>query len=244
MVNIPAIRSDIIAAVEQMDRVICPTSHYHADGIYVREIMIPAGTVIIGHSHWTRHVCTLIQGILVFYKEEEPPQMVTGPMTFVAEPGHKIALAATDVIFQNVHPNPDNIRDLDQLEEIFVEKLKCVSFQKQEISRMPKTDHVVEEYLRLPHGFETAIAIRDSEIHGKGVFISCPFAAGEYIAPFRLGGVDTNISRFINHCDNPNCQVEQVSEEEHYLKASRPIYGTIGDSKGQELTIDYRELLT
>lgn len=242
MVNIPAIRSDIIAAIEEMDRVVCPISHYHAPGIYVREMMIPAGTIAIGHAHKEEHICTLVQGMAIFYKENEKPHTMIGPCTFLSGKGHKIVYAATDIIVQNAHPNPDNIRDQDELEEIFIDKINYVSNRNQEISDLPKTDHNVKEYIKLPQGFETAITIRDSEIHGKGVFVSCPFAIGEYIAPFRVGGMDTEVSRFINHCDNANCQVEKISDEEQILKAARPILGTMGDSKGQELTIDYREL--
>ena len=40
----------------------CPLNHYFSDGIYVREITIPAGMVIVGKIHKHRHPNFLIKG--------------------------------------------------------------------------------------------------------------------------------------------------------------------------------------
>lgn len=244
MVNIPAIRADIVAAIEQMDRVICPISHYHAPGVYVREMMIPAGTIAIGHRHKTEHLCTLVQGVAIFYKDDEKPQMMTGPATFVSGTGHKIVYAATDIIVQNAHPNPDNIRDLDLLEKKYVDYIVCRSeeIDRKEDFEMLGIDHTVADAIELPPGFESVISIRKSPIHGKGVFASCPFSIGEYIVPFKINGRETIVSKYINHAEDACTGIIRATKNEHFLTARKPILGTTGDSIGHELTINYREL--
>lgn len=243
MVNFPAIKQDIISAVESMPQVPCPVTHFFAPGIYVREMFIPAATIAIGHCQRTQHLCTLVSGIAVFYKEDEPPVKIMGPTTFLSGKGHKVVYALTDIKVQNCYPNPDNIRDQDELQKLFVENIgrfdrRLTGPEHGEPKRKIKIDNAVD----LPPGFETAINIRKSNIHGKGVFASWPFAPGEYIAPYELAGQNTIIAKYLNHSYENNCKVIDLIDGEKILIAETPILGDLGDSKGQELTINYEAL--
>ena len=91
------------------------TSHYFAEGVYVREMRIPAGSVVVGKSHRYDEVCILMHGLLMLGIDGDS-KIVQAPYTFTASPGKKAVYVLEDVIIANIHPNPSNTRDLAQIE--------------------------------------------------------------------------------------------------------------------------------
>jgi hypothetical protein len=93
------------------------TKHHFADGIYLREVLIPAGMVAVGKIHKTRHL-TIIASGTVRITTEEGVKEITGPAVFVSEPGtKKAAFAVTDTVVMNPHPNEENTQNMSKLEE-------------------------------------------------------------------------------------------------------------------------------
>jgi hypothetical protein len=78
-----------------------------------------------------------------------------------------------------------------------------------------------------------AVELRDSPIHGKGLFATRDFEAGEIVCPGRLNGKRTPGGRFINHSVCCNVQPEKVGDD-IYAVAMRKIYAN------DELLVDYR----
>ena len=94
--------------------------HLFSEGIYTREIFLEKGMFIIGKIHKLDHTFFLMKGKLLLCTEEGVSE-VEGPYYSTAKAGAKrVALALEDSIFVNVHPNPNNIKDLEKLEEMFV----------------------------------------------------------------------------------------------------------------------------
>jgi len=107
----------------QGDNVICPLKHTFADGIYVREIRIPAGMLITGKIHKHSHPNFLMSGTVDVYTESGGHERLTGPLSMISPPGTKRALySVTDLCWITVHYNPDNTQDLDKLEDIVIAK--------------------------------------------------------------------------------------------------------------------------
>lgn len=243
---------NFLEKIDNLPKVHCPITHHFAPGVYLREMFIPKGTVAVGHFHKEQHFCTLVQGVALFIKEDKKPEMLTGPCTFLADPGHKIVYAATDIIVQNVHPNPDNITDQDKLEELFIAKTGYFDAlikpdphleDKEDFKKLEYIETDETDIIALPMGFKTVLSIRKSEIHGKGIFASYPFEEGAYIGPFKMLGKTTELGKYLNHSKDPNAEIKILSPEEIIVRAKRVINGTMGDSKGEEITIDYRELI-
>ncbi len=46
----------------QQENVNLAVSHYFSDGLYARELTIPAGVILVGAKHKTRHLYTVVQG--------------------------------------------------------------------------------------------------------------------------------------------------------------------------------------
>jgi hypothetical protein len=95
----------------------CPLRHFFAEGVYLREMFIPAGVAIIGHVHRFSCVNVIAFGDIEI-ATEEGNRRVQGPTTFPSAAGTKRAgYALADTVWTTVHANPDNTRDIARLEE-------------------------------------------------------------------------------------------------------------------------------
>lgn len=97
-----------------------PLTHSFSDGIYTREIFIKKGMVVIGKIHKYDHTFFLLKGKLILCTENGVKEIVA-PYYGKAPSGTKrVACAMEDSVFVNVHPNPENITNIEELEEKFV----------------------------------------------------------------------------------------------------------------------------
>jgi len=95
----------------------CPLKHSFSSGIYVREIFIPAGMLVVGKIHKHDHPNFLLKGEVLVVTEEGTEELVA-PMSMISKAGTKRALyAKTDLLWITIHLNPTNTQDLDELEE-------------------------------------------------------------------------------------------------------------------------------
>ena len=90
------------------DTINCPLKHSFSDNIYVREISIPKGTVLVGKIHKHEHPNFLMSG-KVRVVTEETSEVLEGPLSMISSPGTKRALIAlTDLVWITIHHNPTN----------------------------------------------------------------------------------------------------------------------------------------
>lgn len=124
-----SIREEILNFEEQLkategvllgDSDVCPLKHSFSDGIYVREIRIPAGMYIVGKIHKHDHPNFLMSGE-VDVITEAGSETIIGPCSMISSAGTKRALyAVTDLVWVTVHHNPTNTQDLAELEKIVI----------------------------------------------------------------------------------------------------------------------------
>jgi len=97
-----------------------PLKHSFSEGIYTREIFIKKGMFVIGKIHKLDHTFFLMKGKLLLCTEDGVKE-IEAPYYGNAEAGAKrVAVALEDTIFVNVHPNPNNIKEIEKLEDTFV----------------------------------------------------------------------------------------------------------------------------
>jgi hypothetical protein len=95
----------------------CPLKHMFSDGMYVREVTVPEGTLVIGKIHKHEHPAFLLKGEALVVTEYDGIKEMKGPCSFISLAGVKRAVyAKTELIWTTVHLNPENIRDLEKLE--------------------------------------------------------------------------------------------------------------------------------
>jgi len=93
----------------------CPVKHLFASGVYIREIFMPAGSVVIGKIHTTEHFNEIVSGeCIVFTADEEYMTRKAGDI-FVSKAGVQKSLRClTDVVWRTVHAT--NETDVSKIE--------------------------------------------------------------------------------------------------------------------------------
>lgn len=97
----------------------CPLHHFFAEGVYVRQMFIPAGVALVGHIH--RHPCVNVVIGDIEVATERGRERIVGPFTFTSAAGIKRAgYARKDTLWTTIHANPDNERDIAKLEAALI----------------------------------------------------------------------------------------------------------------------------
>ena len=95
-----------------------PVKHHHSPGVYIREITLPAGTVLVGKVHKTRHL-NVVQSGLVTIITPYRKFLVAGPCTFESFEGEqKIGIVHEVCVWSTVHVTDKT--DVDDIVEDIV----------------------------------------------------------------------------------------------------------------------------
>lgn len=245
----------------------CPVLHRFGPGVYIRELHMRAGTLAIGHAQKHDHVNQMICGKVAMVDEGGAIRIVKGRDFSIGKPGRKVGYVIEYTVWQNIFPNPDDCRDVAELERRWLDKSETAQeFERQmgEIQRALRQpdredfEAMLAEYgfdaetvraqseseadlIEMPHEYLLFTVVRPSAIEGEGLFLTWPCAAGEVIAPARIGGKRTPAGRYVNHSPFPNCEWAASDNGDVWLRALREISGCRGGDYGEELTVDYRQ---
>jgi hypothetical protein len=227
------------------------TEHTFLPDVYERKITIPPWVVLTGAAHKTPYRVRLESGTIAV-NTNEGVKTLTGPCEFEAEAGMQRAgrVFEDEVVWVDVYPNPDNLTDLAVLEDLLYvvpdigltdsrnDAQKAIvdygAFLHQLGMSADKVQSIVQiesDLMDMPEGH--FVELRQSPVHGQGMFVTKAYAAGDFICPGRLNGKRTPAGRFINH--SPFSNVEPVEiDGDIYAVATRTI------PAGAELLVDYR----
>ena len=109
----------LLPELRNMPQVDCNTQHYFGPSLYIREVTMPAGTVVIGKAHKAPHMCVMLQGKMILIAEDGSRKEVKAPLTFVGTPGRKVAYIVEDTVFQNIFVTEET--DVEKLELMLVD---------------------------------------------------------------------------------------------------------------------------
>ena len=97
-----------------------PIKHLFADQIYIRQMEMKQGQIVVGAIHNHLHVWFLMKGRVLINNNGEKIEHIA-PCYTVSQPGSKRSIyALEDSIFVNVHKNPSNTKDIEKLEKEIV----------------------------------------------------------------------------------------------------------------------------
>lgn len=109
--------SELVASLSTEPQREMPVQHRFQDGVYLREIFMPADTFVIGHRHRTAHANIILTGVAQVMMDGEMRLVQAGDV-FQSEAGvQKILYVAQDMRWITVHANPDNGTDIAAIEE-------------------------------------------------------------------------------------------------------------------------------
>lgn len=93
-------------------------NHYFSHGVYARELLIPANTILTGEIHKYSNLNILIKGKIKVSIADEI-ELIEAPFVIVSPPGTKrIAHTITDCIWITIHGTHE--RDIDKIKEMFI----------------------------------------------------------------------------------------------------------------------------
>ena len=254
LVDPAAMQSKVVALQDEllnMPQAEVETVHTFLPGIYERKIIVPPWTVLTGAEHKTDYKVRLEKGTIAVNVDDKI-RVLTAPCEFVAKAGAQRAGRVFDeeVVWVDVYENIDDCTDISTLENRLYVVPECgladsrTEVQKAKIdfnaflhqigttqNKMDAIVHITSDLIDMPEG--VAVELRNSPIHGKGLFTTKNFCAGETVCPGRLNGKRTPGGRFINH--SPNCNAVPVKvDDDIYVVAVTDI------RSGEELLVDYR----
>lgn len=250
--------------MELFDQVPLPVKHSFAPGVCIREVFMPGGSYIIGHSHKTEHFNIMIAGVLLLQMSDGEFTELRAPLMFVSPPGRKIAHIIEDTVWLNVFPTQS--QDIDEIEEEFLDKTPVwkaaiENIQKRLTNDSAKNDYQVfldesgwaepdvrrisenkDDMTDMPSG-SYKVKTGKSTIEGTGLFATADIQPDEIICPARIDSKRTIAGRYTNHSLTPNAKMVLLDNNDMILVALTDIKGCIGGMDGEEIIIDYREAL-
>ena len=102
--------------------------HHFAPGVYAREVLLPAGSVVVGKTHKTKHLNIIASGHCTIHCMGEVFE-VHGPYIFTSEIGAKKAVYShTDVVWINIHLTDKT--DVDEIEKDVIDGTAELEFEQ------------------------------------------------------------------------------------------------------------------
>jgi hypothetical protein len=228
------------------------TIHEFPEGKYERTIIVPPWTVLTGAAHKTPYHVRLEQGSTATDINGEI-KTFSAPCEFDAPAGVKRAGCVFEegMTWTDVYDNPDNCQDLAILEARLYEIPDCglaesrTDAQRAQIDytaflheagmtaeRVHQITNISSDLIDMPP--EYAVELKESNIHGMGLFASKSFKERDLICAGRIEGKRTPGGRYINHSPKSNVMPVLIGDD-IYAVATRDI------AEGEELLVDYRD---
>jgi len=235
----------------------CPVFHTFGPGIYVRELHVGAGCFLLGHEQVNDQLNVFLKGAVAVFDSSGEDTELVAPMMFTGRAGRKVGIVTEDMVWLNVFPT--DATDLEELENILFNKSEIWGelmemsdprehgydklLEELNITREQMDDetYMEEDMMGLPYGTYKC-GVHRSRIHGKGLMTTARIEKGECIGPMLLGENRTPFARYVNHSDIPNAQPARVGDD-IYLFALADLFGNQGGLLGEEILVDYREVI-
>lgn len=124
--------------LSEMPQVEMEPIHHHAKGLYGREIVIPADTLLIGKIHKHQSLNILAKGEMSLLTENGVKK-IKAPYTIVSDPGIKrMGYAHTECVWVSVHGTEE--KDLELIEKDVIaedyDDVEYLEHQKNEFIEM------------------------------------------------------------------------------------------------------------
>ena len=94
--------------------------HFFPPGLYVRKLTLPADTVLTTRVHRFEHPLFIQTGKISVYDNAGVSMHIQGPEMFITDQGtHRFIVVHEEAVWVTVHPNPDNITNIEVLERMY-----------------------------------------------------------------------------------------------------------------------------
>jgi len=113
---------ELEAAMLELEPIDCPLIHRFTDKMYIREIYMPAGTLVTSKIHKTNHPFVLSKGKVSVKIDNGEWVTMEAPFSDTTKIGtRRILYIWEDAIWSTFHVNLDNTTDLEEIENRILE---------------------------------------------------------------------------------------------------------------------------
>lgn len=110
----------IEAKMLTLPQVDVPLRHSFAPGVYMRQVLMPAGSLILGHCHKTEHFNIVLTGKALVLIDGQT-YAIEAPYAFKSGVNvRKLLYIVEDMVWATIHPTDET--DLGKLEELLIDK--------------------------------------------------------------------------------------------------------------------------
>lgn len=110
----------MLLAEKQVD---CPVKHHFTQSLYVREIFMPAGTLITSKIHKTEHPYFILKGKVTVFTEEDGTLELEAPYVGITKPGtRRVLYIREDTVWATAHVDFENTKDVSKIAERIIQK--------------------------------------------------------------------------------------------------------------------------
>jgi hypothetical protein len=107
-----------VAMLENCEPVHCLTTHKFTDGMYIREIFMPAGSLITSKIHKTEHPYIVSYGKVAVSIDSEDWDEISAPYTGITKPGtRRVLYIIEDCIWTTFHRIDDMKSEYNEISE-------------------------------------------------------------------------------------------------------------------------------
>ena len=112
--NIEGVYGDGKTLVDNED---FPVEHEFSDQLYMRKMKMKAGSIVISAIHETEHFWFLLEGKILVVTDGETVEHIAPCYTKSEYGAKRLIKCIEDCLFINVHKNPSNTHDLNEIEK-------------------------------------------------------------------------------------------------------------------------------
>jgi hypothetical protein len=113
-----------VAMLSNFDAVDCPVKHMFTNGMYIRELFMPAGSMITSKIHNTEHPYTVSYGVVAVSIDGGEWDKITAPYTGITKPGtRRVLYVIEDCIWTTYHPLDDMKSEFNDLSVVEQEEI-------------------------------------------------------------------------------------------------------------------------
>ena len=96
-----------------------PITHNFSDGLYMRQMIMTAGSIAISAMHHTNHFWFLLSGKVIVQADEETVEHIAPCWSHSKKGTKRLITCVEDCVWINVIANPTNTKDMKEIEKSF-----------------------------------------------------------------------------------------------------------------------------
>ena len=94
-----------------------PITHKFSDQLYMRQMKMPADSMVVSAIHHTEHFWFLMEGVILVTTDGETVEHIAPCYELSKKGAKRLIQCLEDCIFVNVHKNPTNTQEIKDIEE-------------------------------------------------------------------------------------------------------------------------------